>query len=263
MEIIDLTKEYERTYFLCLEEHHEQMDEAIAAKELWYRDMKGKGLRVKLGKDDHGEVGGMIQYFPIEHSWIAGKDLYFISCIWVHSNKAGAGNFQGKGMGKALLKAAVEDARSLGSKGIVAWGTSLPTWMKASWYKKQGFIQVDSKGFIGGDMLMWIPFTEDAIPPKWIKSKKKPENSSEKVKVTCMSHGWCSAMNMACSTAKNVAAEYGDKVEVEVINTSDGSQLKEWGASDLLYIDGKRLIMGPPPSKEKLRNIIEKKIRRK
>jgi GNAT superfamily N-acetyltransferase len=262
MQILDLTEKHEKTYFLCLEDWTEEMQEAISAKENWYREMKQKGLRVKLGQDDRGEIGGMIQYFPIEHAWVEGNDLYFISCIWVHSNKAGAGNFQNKGMGKALLKAAVEDARSLGSKGIVAWGTSLPAWMKASWYKKQGFIPVDSTGFLG-DVLLWIPFTEDAVPPKWIKPKKKPERSSDKVKVTCLSHGWCSAMNMACSTAKSVAQEFGDKVEVTEINTFNRENFKEWGTSDMLYIDGKKVSMGPPPTKEKLRKIIEKRVRKK
>jgi GNAT superfamily N-acetyltransferase len=262
MKILDLTKEHEQTYFLCLEDWTEEMKDAVSAKESWYRDMKNKGLRVKLGQDERGEIGGMIQYFPIEHSWIEGQDLYFISCIWVHPNKRGSGNFQHKGMGKALLNAAVEDARALGSKGIVAWGTSLPTWMKASWYKKQGFTPVDSKGFLG-DVLLWKTFTDDAVPPNWIKSNKKPEKSGEKVKITCMSHGWCSAMNMACGHAKEVAAEFGDLVEVEDISTLGTNSMKEWGAADLLYIDGKKVSMGPPPSKEKLRKKIQSRLKRK
>ena len=37
-----------------------------------------------------------------------------------------------RGMGKALLAAAEEDARALGTKGMAAWGVWLPSWMKAS-----------------------------------------------------------------------------------------------------------------------------------
>lgn len=262
MRIVDLSQDNKQTYFLCLENYSEEMQEAIAAKENWYNEMKNKGLRVKMAEDDDGDIGGMIQYFPVEQSWIEGSDLYFISCIWVHSKKDGVKNFQNKGMGKALLKAAEEDVKRLGKKGIVAWGTSLPVWMKASWYKKQGFEPVDKKGLFG-DVLLWKTFEDNVLPPKWIKPKKKPETSKEKVKITCMSNGWCSAMNMSCHLTKEVASEFGDQVEVEEVNTSDRKTFDEWGTSDAIYIDGKKISAGPPPSKKELRKIIEKKIKRK
>lgn len=262
MRIVDITEGNKQTYFLCLENYTDEMKEAISAKENWYKDMKEKGLRVKMAEDESGDIGGMIQYFPVEHSWISGQDLYFISCIWVHSKKDGVKNFQNKGMGKALLKAAEDDVKSMGKKGIVAWGTSLPVWMKATWYKKQGYEPVDKKGFLG-DVLLWKTFTDDAQKPTWVKPRKKPESNGEKVKVTCMSNGWCSAMNMSCHRTKQVAEEFGDQVEVEEINTHDRANFEEWGSSDVIYIDGKKLSMGPPPSKEKIRKIIEKKVRKK
>ena len=59
-----------------------------------------------------GQVGGMIQYGPIKHSFASGNDLYFIYCIWVHGYKQGRGDFQKKEMGKALLRAAEDDAKT-------------------------------------------------------------------------------------------------------------------------------------------------------
>jgi hypothetical protein len=150
----------------------------------------------------------------------------------------------------------------LGAKGIVSWGIPLPVWMKASWYKKQGYKTVNKKGFLG-EVLMWKPFTEDAEPPKWVKQKKKPEKKSDKVKVTCLNHGWCPAMNLSCQRAKDVASEFGDKVEVESVNTFDEENFNEWGVTDSIYIDGKKVSTGPPPSKEKLRKIIQNKVRSK
>lgn len=262
MHIVDLSEHNKMTYFLCLQSYSDEMKEAVSAKEKWYSEMKSKGLRVKLAEDDTGDVGGMIQYFPIEHSWVNGKDLYMISCIWVHSKKDGVKNFQGKGMGKALLKAAEEDVKALGKKGIVAWGTSLPVWMKASWYKKQGYVPVHKKGLFG-DVLLWKTFTDDAEPPRWNKSTKRPESSGDKVTISCVQNGWCTAMNMACCRTKEVAAEFGDKVEVIDVSTLDPEASAEWGTSDVVYIDGKKVGMGPPPSKEKIRKTIEKKIRKK
>ena len=79
---------------------------------------------MKLARDDNGTVAGMIHYIPVELSFVEGKDLYFINCIWVHGHKQGRGNFQKKGLGKELLKAAEEDAESLGRQGTCGLGFS-------------------------------------------------------------------------------------------------------------------------------------------
>ena len=114
MKIIDLTDEHRELYFKCLEDWSDEMNEAGDHKACWYEKMKDKGLGVKLAVDDQGKVGGMIQYIPIEHSFAEGQDLYVILCIWVHGYKKGRGNFQKKGMGKALIQAAEEDVRAKG-----------------------------------------------------------------------------------------------------------------------------------------------------
>ena len=125
MKIIDPSEKHLQTYFVCLEDWSEEMKEAGSHKELWYERMKDKGLRVKLAVDND-KVCGMIQYAPVEYSFVEGEDLYFIYCIWVHGYKKGIGKYQKKGIGKALLRAAEEDAKSIGVKGIAAWGISLP-----------------------------------------------------------------------------------------------------------------------------------------
>ncbi len=261
MKIIDLPDEYKQLYFVCLEDWSEEMKEAGDHKEVWYNKMKDKGLRVKLALDDNGEVGGMIQYIPIEHSFAAGNDLYFINCIWVHGHKQGRGNFQKKGMGTALLQAAEDDVKAMGAKGIVAWGIPLPFWMKASWFRKQGYRKVDKQGFLG-QVLLWKPFTHDAIPPKWIRQKKKPETTPDKVTATAFLNGWCPAQNMVFKRAKRAAAEFGDKVVFQQIDTFDRNNFLEWGISDAMFIDDKQVRTGPPPSYEKIKKMIAKRVRK-
>ncbi|MFC2056808.1 GNAT family N-acetyltransferase [Chloroflexota bacterium] len=261
MEIIDLADEHEKLYFVCLEDWSEEMKEAGDHKEVWYNKMKDKGLRVKLALDDNGQVGGMIQYTPVEHSFVEGKDLYFVNCIWVHGYKEGRGNFQKRGMGETLLRAAEDDARVLGAEGIAAWGIPLPFWMKASWFRKQGFTKVDQQGFLG-QVLLWKPFTDDAIPPKWIKQRKKPKVIPGQVTVTAFLNGWCPAQNLAFERAKKVAAKFGSDVVVQQIDTFDRNNLLEWGISDALFIDGKQVRTGPPPSYDKIRKVIAKRVRK-
>ncbi len=259
MQINDLTEEHKNIYFCCLEDWSDEMKEAGDHKEKWYEFMKDKGLRVKLAIKDE-KVCGMIQYLPFENSFIEGKDLYFIHCIWVHGyKKKGIGNYQKQGIGKALLQAAEEDAKTLGAKGIAAWGLALPFWMKASWFKKQGYEKVDKEGM---QVLMWKPFTKDANPPNWIREKKKPGTTPGKVNVTSFINGWCPAMNITFERTKRGAEELGAKVEFNEIHTHKPEVFSEWGISDAIYIDGKRLRYGPPPSYQKLKKKIAGKVKK-
>jgi len=72
MEVVDLEKENEKLYFMCLQDWSEEIKEAGNHKENWYIKIRKKGLRVKLARDDRGIIGGMIQYCPIEHSFAWG-----------------------------------------------------------------------------------------------------------------------------------------------------------------------------------------------
>ncbi|MBL7137159.1 MAG: GNAT family N-acetyltransferase [Bacteroidales bacterium] len=257
MRIIDLSLEHEPLYFCCLEDWSEEMKEAGDHKEKWFQKMKNKGLRVKLAVDDHGVVGGMIHYLPIELSPYEGKDLYAILCIWVHGYKQGRGNFRKQGMGKALLQAAEEDVKALGAKGLVAWGLIIPVFMRASWFRRHGYKTADKEDM---SRLLWKPFSTDAIPPRFIKRKKKPEKIFGKVSVTSFINGWCPAMNIVHERAKRAAEELGDGVVYQVIPTEKKETIMEWGISDALYIHHKSVRMGPPPSYKKIYRKIRKKL---
>ncbi len=260
MKIVDLTQEHEQLYFWCLEDWSDEMKEAGNHKALWFDKMKDKGLGVKLALDDDGTVGGMIQNQPIEQSFIEGEDLYFINCIWVHGydNKSRP-NFQKLGMGKALIEAAEEDAKSKGAKGIAAWGISHPFWMQASWFEKQGYKPVDTED---AQVLLWKSFSDEAQPPKWIRPKKKPERVAGKVVVTAFKNGWCSAYNILFERAKRAATDLGDKVIFNEIDTLDIETFTQWGISDAIYISENNIGFGPPPSYEELQELISKEIQK-
>ncbi len=162
-------------------------------------------------------------------------------------------------MGKALLNAAEEDVKMRGAKGMVAWGMALPFWMKASWFKKQGYIRTDKKE---GALLLWKPFTAAALPPKWIRPKKKPEAVPGKVTVTAFTSGWCSALNGSCERTKRAASEFGNKVVFREIHTSNRDILMEWGLEDGIFIDNKEISTGPPLSYAKIKKRLEKKVKK-
>lgn len=259
MKIVDLDPAHVPEYLVCLEEWSPEMKDAGDRKRLWFERNQSEGLRVKLAVDDNGTAGGMIQYLPIEKSFVEGEGLYMIHCIWVHGYKEGRGDFRKKGMGRALIAAAEADARALGAKGIAAWGLSLPFWMKASWFKKYGFEAADKNGMM---ILMWKPFSSEAKKPKWIPESFTIPMVPGKVNVTAFTNGWCPAGNIVYERAKRASKEFGEKVSFVEVGTSEKSVVCKCGHSDALFIDGKQVRTGPPPSYEKIKKMIEKKAKK-
>ena len=260
MRVVDLSDEHRELFSLCLEDWSDEAVEAGPRRGCWIEQYLQRGLRAKLALDDSGEVGGMIQYLPIEESWADGEDLYLVLCIWVHGHKQGRGNFQGHGMGSALLEAAEVDAKALGAKGMAAWGIALPFWMKASWFRKHGYKKADRQGMA---VLLWKSFTADAAPPRWFeKGTRLPEPVPGKVNVTAFTSGWCMAQNLVTERARRAAAEFGDPVMFREIDTSERAAVAEWGFTTELFIDGKKVRTGPPPSYDKIRSLIGKRVRK-
>lgn len=259
MKILDLTVEHKMDYFTCLEEWSDEIKDGVCRKECWYNRMQENGLRVKLARNDAGMVAGMIQYAPIEYSWVEGSNLHFVYCIWVHGHKKGRGDLRKQGLGKALLRSAEQDVRNLQSDGLVVWGVLLPFFMRAGWFKKQGYRKVDRNGI---SILLWKTFNEKASRPRWIKAKKKPERVPGKVVVTALAHGWCTGTNGMIERAKKISDEFGEKVVFTEIDMSDQGNIREWGMSDGLFVDGENIYKGPPLSYDKIKAIIGKRVRR-
>jgi len=261
MKIVDLSKEYEPSYFVCLEDWSEEMKEACSHKEIWYNEMKEKGLRVKLALDSDGKAVGMIEYLPVEQSIANGQNLYYINCIWVHSYKRGVGDQRRHGYGKALLQAAEEDAIAHGAKGMAAPGITIPVWIPASFFKKQGYSVVDKNSVM---QLLFKPFIADAQPPRFIRQKKKPEKNQNpgKVTVTYLLTGSCPAASLVCERAKRAAAEFGDKVVFHFIDTTDRETYLEWGTQNELYIEDKQASFGPPLTYAKIKKLIAKQVKK-
>ncbi len=259
--VVDLSPEHEPLYFVCLEDWPgADVAEAGDHKTRWFHRMRDHGLRVKLALDPAGRVGGMIQSVPIELSPAVGSGLELILCIWVHGHAQGRGDFRGRGMGTALLEAAEADARARGVKGMAAWGLAVPIWMRSSWFRRHGYRRADRRGLAS---LVWKPFVPDAERPAWpVVTGKRPEPAPGKVLVTGCVNGWCPAQNLAFERARRAAAQFGDRVEVRLVDTTDRTTMLAWGESDALFIDGARVRTGPPPSEAKLASLIGKRVRK-
>ena len=258
MKIIDITEKIEPLYFVCLEDWNKYLVEVKSIKERWYRQMTDKGLRVKLALTENKFIDGMIEYMPIEYACVEGDSLYIVNCIWVHGYPGkGRGNQQGKGIGKALLKAAEEDVKALGMTGMAVWGISENIWMNAHWYQKQGYEQADQTGWF---VLLWKQFTDNATRPKWRIGEFRQDLVQGKVKVTSFFSGQCCSENSVYWAAKKAAGEFGDKVIFEIIDMGEAENREKYGFGWRLYVNGENLFTGYPPSYEQIKAKIEEKL---
>lgn len=245
----------------CLEEWSDEIKEAGDHKQHWVEKMRDRGLGVKMARNEAGEYVGMIQYVPSEYTAVEGEGNYHIHCCWVHAYKGkGVGDWRKRGIGKSLLRAAEEDVRNKGGKSISAWGLGIPVWMRASWYKKQGYKAVDKEGIA---RLMWKPITEDAIQPHWrIPVSELKDKSNGSLRVVSYINGICPAANIGHERIKKVLDGFNGPVNYSVYENNEPADIKKRGISDALYINGRSVSLGPPPKEEKLRKIIEKEIRK-
>lgn len=257
----DLQKDDELEFCHCLESWSEEMAESGTHKEQWLARMKREGLGVKLAVTEDGNYAGMIQYYPSRFSpaLIPTEDAWFIHCIWVHGYKKGQGNFQGKGIGKAMLMSAEEDIRGRGGKIILAWGLKLPFWMKSKWFKKNGYKTSDT---IGMQELVQKDLVESEYGAVWRRPKKTPSPVDEAglLQVTTFMSGACTVTAIAYERLKKVII--GLPVVDILIDSSLPENLDEWGLSDIMFIGTKKVPVGPPPSAKKLRRILFGELRK-
>jgi len=260
--IVDVDESCENCFCTCLEEWSEEMKEAGDLKQNYYRSMKDKGLGAKMARNSRGEHVGMIQYIPAEYAPLEGEGFYHIFCTWVHAYRGkGVGDQRRKGIGKALLAAAEEEIHSRGASGISAWGITLPFWMRAAWYGKQGFRKADKNSVA---RLMWKPFSEGAETPRWSRPAEELTHPSRDgaMPVVSVINGICPAMNVAHQRMRRLAEEFGGRLNYQEYSSVTPEEIKRWGIMDGLYINGKAVNLGPPPSTDKLRKILEKELRR-
>ena len=260
--IVELEKSDWPAFCACLTPEDATVQEAPAMKERWLETRTHENFGAKLARLSNGAPAGMIQYLPIEESSAEGHDLWFIYCIWIPPKRRHpAGQQRARGIGKALLRAAEEDVRSRGAKGIAAWGGTLPLFMQSKWFKKCGYQACDRQGIME---LVWKPFADDAVAPNWARTEERefsPDTAARPggtVSVAAYISGICPAMNAVYHRFARAAEEIGDAVRLETIDMTEPGPDGPRRQIDAVFVNGEEFPMGPPPSYRKIKAALRK-----
>jgi hypothetical protein len=84
----------------------------------------------------------------------------------------------------------------------------------------------------------------------------------DEVTVTAFTNGWCPASNIVYERARRAAEAMGERVTFVSIDLRDKADLVHHGHTDEVFIDGKPIQTGPPPSYEKITKKIERRLHR-
>jgi GNAT superfamily N-acetyltransferase len=244
MRLADVDGDTEATFLRCLHDEKPDDPRVTRLRRRWFDAHRDRGLRARVLVLDTGEVAGLCQYIPIEHTHVVGEDMLVILCMWVHGYDHHIGNRQGNGYGRYMLESIERDARESGGSGLVAWGMDFPYWNPVSFYEHMGYSRVDKSGMA---VLVWKPFREGVSPPRYLRQARRPAGDPSKVSVMVFLNGWCTGSCSQCVTAREAVEGLEESVDYREVDASDPEALRSWGISDGLYVEGEPYRPYEPP----------------
>ncbi len=172
MTYISLTKANIKNEHICCAFSDKKCAQSYEAKKRWLSAEFENGY-VFRRLDERAKV--FIEYGPAEKAWVpvTAPDYIMIGCFWV------SGQYKGAGHGKALLQAAINDAKRQEKKGLVTVvGTKKYHFMSdTNWLLGQGFKVCESTPT--GFSLISLEFNKSGSKPCFNDSVKKGKCSSE------------------------------------------------------------------------------------
>ena len=164
MDYIQITKDNIEKEHICCAMSGKQ---SVMKKE-WLKQRFAEGL-VFYRSTERGKC--FIEYIPAENAWvpIQADGYVYIDCLWV------SGSLKGHGYANELLQQCVQDAKGQGRKGLCilsAEGRKREFLSDPEFMAYKGFAVADTSEC--GINLMYLPFEQDAEPPKFKACAKHP-----------------------------------------------------------------------------------------
>lgn len=166
MDYVRITKEnIEEEHICCAISNNKDIQ--VSSKKAWMRGCFDDGL-VFLKSTERGKC--FIEYIPAENAWvpIIAKGYMYIDCFWV------SGSFKGHGYSNDLLNICIEDTKAKGMVGLCVLSSKKkrPFLSDPKHLLYKGFCIADESD--AGITLMYLPFDENALIPRFKESAKHP-----------------------------------------------------------------------------------------
>jgi len=232
-----------------------EIDLSARTRLAWLKARHDKGSRVKIATVD-GKVAGFLHVIPIEFCpWgPLGRDLLVIPCL-VSVNK-------GRGVGRALLAGAEQEARQQGRKAIVTIGYRHGFWyMPAGFFEANGFSECAGAAHARFDVehkaaLLWRVLDENAERPALLRPNYKFEAIRGIVVVDLFWNDFCQTSNIEAQRVREVAAEFGDSVVLNQYSADDRPALLRHQIARGIFINGREIGWGHEAPRDGIREAI-------
>lgn len=174
-DFINLTLENLAHEHLCCIIRSRKPHPGVEAKHQWLSARLPEGHVFR--KLDDAKATVFIEYAPLETAWVPviGDNYYYLYCLWV------AGEYKGKGYGKALMEYCLADAKAKGKSGICLLGaTRQKHWLTDQIFaKKFGFQTVDNTN--NGYELLALSL--DGTTPKFAPNAKQLQIDNQQLTI--------------------------------------------------------------------------------
>jgi GNAT superfamily N-acetyltransferase len=258
MKVIDFDEKYIGFVSSCTHSVSNQLDSVGEERTRWIRNNLDKGLMIKIAVDE-GNPLGFAHCMPIElGTWgIEGHDVMAIPCLTLSYERVYSEQ-KGSGIGRALVQAVEDEARK-SAKGVSVLCFDHDFWfMPYSFFKKLGYQEVDRKD---NAVIMLKAFTH-VDPPRFTEFDHTAELVPGKVVVEAFWQSICPVSIIEIQNIKSVCAEFGERVLLHAINTTDWENRSQYPVLRTLFINGTQITFEDVGSPEAIREAIVKELDR-
>lgn len=225
----------------------------------WYQQLEawldGNLLRGQFARDEDGTVMGFVLYLNLERApvEIEGPGYYMMQCLYVRPQ------YQGQGVGKALIEAALADARNCGAAGFVCEGFRAgpggpKEFLPETFFQHRSMPSSDSRGLA---TLYYTVFTSSAPIPRYAPVKFKPARE-DRVRVDILDCRRCYHNVRARSVVESVLQQVdSEQVSVHWHDQSTREAVLDKGMSSGVFVDGRLTFFQGPVSEEDVLHALE------
>ena len=231
-----------------------EIDACAKMRRQQFEVMKSEGAVFKVAMLDNEHIG-FAYGIPIEHSsWgPLGHSLTVIPCLYVLEKGTS------HGAGKTLIASIEQDARVAVCHGVTITAyRDLPgaEWfMPVSFFELLGYTPLEIRG---REILLWKPFSSDAVPPHFLQPHYVFEPVGGTVVVDLFWNAFCQTSVIEAQRVREVCREFGGRVLLREFRAEDREVLLQHQISRAIYVNGKEIGWGYEAPKDGIREAIER-----